>query len=206
MNNRDRFFEAFAHHSHRVMGRVLQPFSLRHRFWLEAMDSPIVGGGTATMVDVEMASRICAIPFPLLDTHVPAMIERGPGWLARIGFCFRMLRTSTEAEYRLLQNYLMDHGCPPATHAAGVPTGPSGQRYETMPGILSLITALTRGSGWDPDKIWALSPGAAEWYLTGIFIHRGVDMKLKTAHDEEFEEGLRREREAAERGNVDAIS
>ena len=62
-----------------------------------------------------------------------------------------------------------------------------------MPGILGLVTALARGSGWDPETIWALSPGAAEWYLVGIFQHRGVDMRLKTEHDEEFEEGLRRE-------------
>jgi len=26
-------------------------------------------------------------------------------------------------------------------------------------------------------------------------MHRGVDMRLKTEHDEEFEEGMRRERE-----------
>jgi hypothetical protein len=194
MTNAERFLEAFAHVPHRVMGRWLEPFSLRHRFWLEAFESPLVTGGTATLIDLEMASRVCSIPFAKLDREVPRMLRRGPGWGARIGFSLRMLRGRTAEEYGRWQDYLTDHGCPPACHGGGK-VSKGGKRYEAMPGILGLVTALVRGSGWDPDTVWAICPGAAEWYLTGIFMHRGVDMRIKTSHDEEFEEGLRRERE-----------
>ena len=127
------------------------------------------------------------------------MLARGPGLWAKLRFLIRMFRGSTvSAHYASFQDYFLDHGCPPATHG-NQPAGPNGKRYESMPGILGLVTGLARGSGWEPETIWALSPGAAEWYLVGIFQHRGVDMRLKTEHDEEFEEGLRREREEKRR-------
>ena len=191
MTNRDRFFEAFAHTRHTVMGRELEAFSLRHRFWLEAFESPLVRGGNVTLVDVEMAAGVCAVPFAILDREVPRMLGRGPTWRRKLGFLWRVLRRRTDAEYAAFQSYMVDHGCPPATHNdGGEPDG--GKRYETLPGIFGLVTALVRGSGWDPETVWALSPGQAEWYLSGIFLHRGVDMKLKSSHDEEFEAGLRR--------------
>ena len=196
MTNRDRFFEAFAHTEHWVMGRRLQRFSLRHRFWLEAFESPLVRGGPVTLVDIEMAAAVCAVECGLLDVEVPRMLGRGPGWWAKARFMWRLLRHKTEAEYAAFQAYLIDHGCPPATHHDSEPAGPDGKNYETLPGIFGLASGLIRGSGWEPDTVWALSPGQAEWYLTGIFIHRGVDMKMKSTHDEEFEEGMRRERMA----------
>jgi hypothetical protein len=202
MTNRERFCEAFAHVGHRVMGRRLRVFSLRHRFWLEAMESPLVTGGVATLVDLELASRVCAMGHDELDDGVPALLLRGPRWWERVVFCVRLLmrRGAAQREYEAFQNYCLDYGCPPATHGGGGPVAENGKRYEAMPGILGLVTGLVRGSGWAPETVWALNPGAAEWYLAGIFTHRGVDMRLKTEHDEEFEEGLRRMREEAERG------
>lgn len=197
MTNKDRFFEAFAHVSHRVMRRRLEPFSLRHRFWLEAMESPLVTGGAATLVDLEMAARVCAIPFARLNHEVPEMIGRGPGWWAQLGFLWRLWRLRTPVEYAAFSDYFLDHGCPPATHNAAM-VASNGKSYESMPGILGLVTALVRGSGWEAESVWALSPGAAEWYLAGIFTHRGVDMRIKSEHDEEFEAGMRREKALAQ--------
>lgn len=202
MTNSERFCEAFAHISHTVMGHRLEPFSLRHRFWLEAMESPLMTGGGATLVDLEMAARVCALPFAKLDRQVPRMLARGPSWWARLRFVGRMLRGSAPREYAKFQDYFLDHGCPPATHGSGPVSKGGKKRYETMPGILGLITALAHGSRWEPETLWALTPGAAEWYLAGIYTHRGVDMRLKTEHDEEFEEGIRREREAKLRAQV----
>lgn len=199
MTNRERFFEAFAHVSHRVMGRRLEPFSLRHRFWLEAMESPLVTGGRANLVDLEMASRVCAMPFRTLNHAVPEMCLRGPSLWAQLRFLRRLCGGSVAREYAAFQEYFLDHGCPPATHHAPVVTS-GGKSYESMPGILGLVTAVARGSGWDPETIWALSPGGAEWYLAGIFTHRGVDMRIKSEHDEEFEAAFRREREALAQG------
>lgn len=194
MRNRERFCEAFAHVAHRVMGRRLEPFSLRHRFWLEAMESPLVTGGVVTLVDLDLAARVCAVPCRNLDREVPTLLERGPGRWERLRFAWWWMRGRADHEYAAFQEYFMDYGCPPATHGGGASATQKGKRYETMPGILGLVTGLIRGSGWEPETVWSLNPGAAEWYLVGIFLHRGVDMRLKTEHDEEFEEGMRRER------------
>jgi len=193
MQNKERFHEAFAHTSHEVMGRRLEPFSLRHRFWLEALESPLVTGGGATMIDLEMAARVCSIRFENLNHDVPGLLGRGPGWRAQAGFVWRLWRRQATVEYAKFQDYFCDHGCPPATHGRGAAESEDGS-LETMPGILGLVTALARGSGWEPETIWALSPGSAEWYLAGIFTHRGVDMRLKSEVDEIWEESFRRER------------
>jgi len=196
LTNGERFLEAFAHVGHRVCGRRMQPFSLRHRFWLEAFESPLVVGGQATILDLEMAAAICAVPFEKLDTVVPRMLRSGPSLFAKVRFAMRCLRSAAGKEYSAWQDYLTDYGCPPAVHgSAKISKG--GKRYVALPEILGLVTALIRGSGWDPDRVWSLPPGAAEWYLTGIFMHRGVDMKVKTTHDEEFEAGLMAEKAAA---------
>lgn len=197
--NRQRFYEAFVHVSHRVMGRKLQPFTLRHRLWLEAMDSPLVTGGRATLMDLELASVVCSIPFRDLDRRMPVLLARGPGPWTRLSFLWRFWRRAAAREYAGFQEYFIDHGCPPSTHGGSSATK-DGKIYESLPGLLGLVTALARGSGWEPETIWGLSPGAAEWYLAGIFTHRGADMKIKSEHDEEFEEGMRREREAKGEG------
>lgn len=178
------------------MGRDLEVFTLRHRFWLEAFDSPLVVGGEVTLVDLEMAALVCAIGYEDLDREVPRMLARGPRLWEKLRFCWRLLRRSAQKEYDAFQGYLLDHGCPPSMHGGGKQSG-KAKHYEALPGILGLVTALIRGSGWEPQVVWGLSPGQAEWYLTGIFMHRGVDMRIKTGHDEEFEEGLRKEREEA---------
>lgn len=197
MRNRDRFCEAFAHVGHVVMGRRLEPFSLRHRFWLEVLESPLVAGGEANLIDLELASRVCAMRFEALDRGVPGMLLRGPRWWEKLRFLRWVAWGRAAVEYGKLQAYFLDYGCPPATHG-GTPQAADGKRYEAMPGLLGLVTALVRGSGWEPETVWALNPGAAEWYLVGIFAHRGVDMRLKTEHDEEFEEGMRLEKQKAE--------
>lgn len=200
------------------MGRRLAKFTLRHRFWLEAFDSPVVIGGEVRLVDLEMATMICAIPYPELDKRVPQLVGRRPGRWTQLRFLVRsVLRANAQREYALLAAYLLDHGNPPATHESGIeegdPDGPPPRpgaqqgpdQFATIPGILSLVTGLIRRAKWDPDVVWALGPGEAEWYLTGVLLHEGVNVPIKSASDEEFEEGLRREREAKKQAEVTAV-
>lgn len=215
MDNRTRFFDAFAHDSHVVMGRRLCKFTLRHRFWLEALESPIVTGGEISLVDVEMAARLCAIPSRELDETVPRRFGRKSRWWERLAFTCRVWRRDTSAEYEAFFAYLTDHGNSPVVHENSIefeeetdgPPLPPGEKARrrakqldtgVIPGLLNLVTGLVKRSGWEPDTVWALGPGEAEWYLTGVLIHDGVKVPVKTPSDEEFEEGIRREREAAE--------
>jgi len=202
MNNGERFQEAFAHVSHKAMGRKLEAFSLRHRFWLATLGSPLESGGAVSLIDLELASRICAIPSQRLDRDVPRLLARGPRWYEKLGFLWKIFRCNAELEYMRFREYFIDYGCPPSTHQRET-VNVGGKRYEQMPGILDLVTGLVRCSGWDPNTVWSLPPGAAEWYLVGIFRHRGVDTGLKTEQDEEFEAGMRREREEKAAGAGD---
>lgn len=209
MNNRDRFFEAFGHTEHRVMGRRLRRFTLRHRFWLEALKSPLVSGGEATMMDLELATRICALPFDELETGVPRMIERGPRRRDKLGYLLRVFRRRVAREYADFQAYLLDHGCPPAVYGGGVeecgtPGGEEIASSSVLPGLLGLVSGLIR-CGWsDPEKVWSLSPGEAEWYLTAGLLHRGVDVKVKTPHDEQFEAHIAKLKEEKRRAVEEA--
>ena len=204
MTNLDRFNEAFAHMTHRCMGRRLARFTLRHRFWLEALSSPLVTGGAVSLLDLALAARVCAMPCKQLDRRLPALLERGPTLWERLGYLARVWRRRVEVEYRDFQAYMIDHGCPPDTFGHdGVVHAPDGAAQEgALPGVLGLVTGLMRGTGWTPDTVWALSVGEAEWYLAGVFLHRGVDVGLKTGMDERMEEMLRKRKQREEELSV----
>jgi len=173
------------------MGRRLEKFSLRHRFWLEALKSPMVMGGESRMMDIEMASRVCAMRFEDLERKLAKVIGRGPTWCGKLGYLWKIFRRGADVEYLKFQEYLLDHGCPPATwEGEVVQEGDAPQDSGALPGVFGLVTGLIRGANWEPDVVWALSPGEAEWYLAGVFMHRGVDVGIKTAEDEAMEEFL----------------
>lgn len=187
----------------------MERFTLRHRFWLEALESPLVDGGEASLMDLELATRICAMRYEDLAAGVPRMIERGPRWRDRAGYLVRAFRRRPAREYADFTAYLLDHGCPPAVHGGtvvrGEKDGTEGERIDDspLPGLLGLVAGLIR-CGWsDPERIWSLSPGEAEWYLTAGLLHRGVEIKVKTAEDEKREAYFRKlkaEKEALAQG------
>ena len=177
------------------MGRALAVFTLRHRFWLEALGSPLVTGGPVGLLDLEVAARLCAIPFSDLDRRLPRVLARGPRWWEKLGYLARVWRLRPDKEYLLFQGYLMDHGCPPATFADG---GGEGESDSALPGVLGLVTGLMRGTGWEPATVWGLPPGEAEWYLAGVFLHRGVDVGIKNPRDESMEAMLRKRSQSPE--------
>ena len=205
MTNADRFNEAFAHMEHRVMGARLAPFTLRHRFWLEALGSPLMTGGAVSLLDLALAARVCAIPSAALDRTLPRLLQRGPRWWERLAHLWRTWRRRVDAEYRDFQFYLIDHGCPPETMSCdGEVRAPGAEAQEgPLPGTLGLVTGLMRGTGWPPATVWALPPGEAEWYLAGVFLHRGVDVGLKSGADEQMEKMLRKRRQKTEEGKTE---
>ena len=203
--NIERFHEAMVHTEHVVMGRRLSRFTLRHRLWLEAMGSPLVKGGKASLQDLELAARVCSVSFADLERAVPAMLRRGPGRIGKWWFALRALWTRADVEYLRFQAYFVDHGCPPATWNEVTVEGEGEVPSDSpLPPLLGLVSGLMHGGMTDIQAVWALSPGEAEWYLTGIFTHRGVDLKLKSELDEVFERLIRQE-EAAEAAKPGAV-
>lgn len=186
--NRERFYEAFAHTSHVIMGRRLRKFSLYHRFWLEAMQSPLIHGGEVSIVDLELACRVCSCRYG----QVPQVIEGGAGnWKSFRGwwFALRCLWLRPDVESGKFAAYLADHVSGPNTHHEPR-VASNGKVYEEFPGTMDQVCAVIRATGWEPETVWNLGPGEAEWYMAGVYRLRGVDMKVKSEHDEEFEAGL----------------
>jgi len=175
------------------MGRRLRKFTLYHRFWLEAMQSPLVVGGEVSIVDLELASRVCSCRYG----RVERAIEGGAGgWRSWRGwwFALRAFFLNPTVEAMKWEEYLRDHVCGPNTHNSPKTTA-DGKVYEDFPATMDQVCSVIRATGWDPDAVWNLGPGEAEWYMAGVYRYRGVDMKVKTEHDEEFEEMIRRDKE-----------
>lgn len=176
--------------------------SLRHRFWLEALLSPLVhGGGEITILDLELAAQVCSTPFEQLEAKMRKPLGRWAKvrrWIR--GFChvFRDLNKANEAWV----SYVEDHcSCVPV-HRDETEASQAGSDVwrEEFPASFDLVSGLIRHTTWDPDKIWSLEPGEADWYLMGLLRHRGADasdLKIKTSHDEEFEAGLAEEQAMA---------
>ncbi len=131
---------------------------------------------------------------------MPALLERGPTVWERLGYLARVWRRRVEVEYRNFQAYMIDHGCPYVRARRG---GARARRDDAgRRAAVSAGTGLMRGTGWEPDTVWALSVGEAEWYLAGVFLHRGVDVGLKTGMDERMEEMLRKRKKREEELSV----
>ena len=56
----EAFREAFIHDRHVIMGREMQPFCIDHIMLLEALDSPLIMGGTVKIEDVQLAVKVCS--------------------------------------------------------------------------------------------------------------------------------------------------
>ena len=202
--NRERFVEAFAHTSHVVMGRKLGKFTLYQRFWLEAMRSPTVVGGEITAIDLELASRVCSAPYG----KVHELVESGVGsWFNLSGwwFALRCFFLNVERQAGLWHAYVEDYVCAPTTHGGDDSVkSDDGKSYAEFPSVMEQVCAVIRATGWTPEVVWNLGVGEVEWYIAGIYRLRGVDMKIKSEHDEEFEYHLRRQREAGEEATDEA--
>lgn len=195
MTNEERFFEAFGHGEHVVMGRRLRKFTLRHRFWLEALGSPLMTGGEVSLMDLEMAARVCAIPCPALDARLPRMLARGMRWWQVPGWMWRAMRRHTARELRAFHGYLLDYGCAPETMEETIEKVVGDGKAASsspLPDLMALLAGVVRNVYWDPEVVWGLSPGEAEWWLAGVLTHKGVDCGLVSAADEAMVEYLKK--------------
>ncbi len=204
--NGERFYEAFAHSTHRVMGRKLNKFTVYHRFWLETLRSPLVVGGEITAIDLELASRVCSSPYG----KVHELVENGVGsWFNLSGwwFALRCFSLNVEREGAKWHNYIEDYVCGPAVHGGGEKEGDEGAKnYQEFPSVMEQVCAVIRATGWSPDVVWNLGVGEVEWYIAGVYRMRGVDMKIKSEHDEEFEYHIKQQKlaeEAAEKAKAE---
>ena len=190
--------EAFCHTpaAHRIMGRLVRPFSYYHLFYLRLIESPLLGlGGRAVGVaDVEIASRICAVgTYGAVDECLPRWRRWGRWSRWNVCWWWRLWRHGRHlaAECAAFEAYVDDYVTVPETHgdmqAGGGKVGGAGQRvYERFPSTLAPICGLIYWTKWPAAVCWMLPMGQVHWYLMGFRWYKGEDTKLVDEQDREF--------------------
>lgn len=189
MGNWASFEESFIHtNAHKVLGHRLRPFSLYHQLILEAISSPIMGGsGIVTLIDLEIACRICAS-----DYNGYQDASRRIGWFGKLRWGIKALTRSLEKEAAKFDAYFSDFVALPETHGQG--GSQEGKTYHEFPAPLSVAGCLM-ANGFESGRrkeIWMTPLGEAHWYCATFLRLDGADLNLITEHDREIMDGLRR--------------
>ncbi len=184
------FFDAFCEGAeHRVCGRRLRPFCAYYRHWLELCHSPLVNEGHVTIVDLEIASRICTSRFG--EAHRALRRPRLGRWL----WTLRALRYDAGREGQRFAAYVKDHTSGPKRREDLISdlTGNAGERnrLQKLPPTLQMVCELIWQTKWEEERAWMMPMGRMLWLLAGFRRIEGMDDKgMLTEHDREFIEGL----------------
>lgn len=170
----DRFLGVFFARPRRVLGRLLRPFSMRHRLTLEAIGSPFVNPGSrATPVDLILAVRVCSIDDPLEAVSGSSFSD----WFA--GVKMRRRPGIFEFHAAAFADYIAEFSTPPSLFAE--PSGGSGRGVHWT---LTVATALVE-AGFEEERVWNMPEGLAVWYYVAGSIRKGAEMEILTTEAEE---------------------
>jgi hypothetical protein len=168
-----RFLSAFTDPSDQVkiLGRRVSPFCLLHRVQLEAIDSPLLKGGTDIRPsDLLVAVKICAgepISKPTLkDSWYLGRMNRSENY-----FIQQIVRFS---EFVLIESW------PKFWEKKD-----KGQETSGIPWVLSIVTGLIR-NGISEERAWTMPESQAIWIQSSFAVGHGAELKVLTTEDEEL--------------------
>jgi len=157
MTNSERFFEAFIHVPHHVLGRRLKPLSLLHLLFLYHIESPLVlTDRQATLPDLELAVLICSSSTS--DEILSKIKRNGKIRLSvwRNINAFRKLKKHLQGFIK----YTDDYCSLPRFNEI------SQETEEVIPWILMHAASLIKNTGWDKQKVFELPVGESVWFNT----------------------------------------
>ena len=172
--NDDRFLTAFFARRRKVCGRLLEPFSLRHRVTLEAINSPLlIPGEKVSHSDLVAACRICSIRDPLValkdiefrDWWEGVKLRRRPGY--------------SERQFTEWNEYLNEFSSRPKIFSKGKSVGDKGLHYS-----LAIVSSLVE-AGFPEERAWTMPEGLAVWYSTARSLREGADIEILTTETED---------------------
>lgn len=175
------FSEAFINSRVKVLGKVLQPFSLRHYLWLSSVDSPFANIVDAESIDVTKLKfhhlRVfVAICSTTTDDEVWKNLYSSLRYAGRFAW-------TRHAAWRGVIAYLKDHvTCPQIISTA------AKERSLGGPWVARIVVMLCKNGFGDVDKVWNLPLGQALWYSAALAEVDG----MVTLGDKEYEEFLAR--------------
>lgn len=177
----ESFYEAFINCTHKVLGRNLKPFCLRHCLYLEAIDSPfmkIINGEQVAIKrkDLELAVLICSADSDVLNAILKA------NTLSTFTMRFhRFKRGSTQ-----FLSYLTDFLAFPDMWDSE-----DKKHALNAPWILSKATLLLTKSNLSLEEIWTLPLGELMWYIASFAELEGVGQILSDEERKAIEEAER---------------
>jgi hypothetical protein len=163
---------AFASQPHRVLGRSLRPYTLRHQFALLALGSPFESfkpGETIGWPELESAVTVCTLDDPMPELYRLARHRTfGMAWRATFK------RDTLRAECERFAAYLTEHCSVPELFSA-----PSDGKAPSTPAQLRILCRLL-AAGMPLADVWRLTPGQAQWLLVGLSEIEGGNVSIVT--------------------------
>lgn len=175
----DRFHAAFLSlNQHKVCGRKLRPFCLRHRLTLQAIDSPLLPGSPKMRQtrpeDLVLAARVCSIPDPF-EAVKGASLWDSLRWVKMLGNPSLFAK-----ELGLWRAYMADTAQHPRV---AVKKEGAAQRDRGIDWMLSVVVSNME-LGFTEEEAWTMPEGRAMFYFFTRAIRAGAEVDiLTTEHD-----------------------
>lgn len=163
----------------RVLGRVLQPFTLAHAILLERTGNPLWCGGQVNRSQLISAVWICSHHHPHAPVfgHLPPLGLRGRLWLIRVWLACFLDPLILISRATLLRDYITRAlNQAPETYTPDIPGAP-GVPQETSPEVVPWpITMLLRlvALGFNHADALNIPISLANWLLICDAANRGV--------------------------------
>jgi len=182
-----RFAEAFLHlPEHRVMGRVLRPFSMWHKLQLEYANSPLLAGGDVLVSDLVHAVEVCSTQYPMLA--VSRFPERG--WRRWLWMLWAE-RVDLRREKEAFDAYAADYCSLPK-----IESSKKGEKTPDMDDCLSDVGLYRKMTGCRREEPWDIPLGELYWMNAMFSRSEGADFSIVTPIEEERKARLRKARDA----------
>ena len=171
----ERFAQAILNlPTHRVLGKVLRPFSLWHKLQLEYHNSPVLTGADITITDLYLAVQICRTSYPTLA--LPKMPAKG--WKKFLWMLWAE-RVNLEQEGAAFSAYVQDYFSAPK-----IESFKKGERVADMDDSLGDVALYRKMTGCPREEPWNIPIGELYWMNAAFSRSEGADFSIVTPIEE----------------------
>ncbi|EIQ01049.1 hypothetical protein OpiT1DRAFT_05613 [Opitutaceae bacterium TAV1] len=180
-----RYVEAAVNHRHRVLGRVLAPYSFWHILLLETVQSPLLLDKPVTPQALWQAVHICS------SRWNPGFVAPDMVQPSRLRWQWLTTRYRLVVEINKFHEYLRDHDSGPRCELRSDKKLVSCGAHD-VDGNFETVCYLQL-KGLSPGEAWNMPVGMARWYSAVYSRLEGADLQFRTPVDDMHLERLRRQ-------------
>lgn len=199
MNPTEAFFDSRLHTTHKVLGKTLRPFCLLDMLALEAVESPFVVGGSATIADVAVAVNLLSNPINenlsvdigfanpgffirLRALVIPSIYDAKISLKRLFSKTHAGFRSGLEREVKNLEAYFADYVVAAEMwHQDGSDATPLGAHW-----IQTIVSYMLRETNLTQTEIWTHPVGQIRWTMAAVE-EQTTSSRIKTEHDVDAE-------------------